>query len=814
MIEMASKCRITKVSRVFSSIYAYTARVGRRGALLFRAPWNIKAMKKLQSRIAPVFILTMVSSGLLVPLFHAQNLGSTVTVYTMPDGGYFSVDGQNYNHAMSAIWPAGSKHVLSVDSTVQNGGPTKTQYTFHGWSSSLGTLPSGNTVTVTADPAFTSYKAQFDLQYALSLIFFTCSDATNCQSPGVISVNGQPLGFTQDIYFTAGSQVILMATPNPGWVFAGWDAGYGQTIQGPMNTVVLNGPVSVYPIFRQARNINLAASPSGLQLLADRTKVSTPTVLQWGWDTSHTLGVISPQMDNNGKWWAFQSWSDGGASTHAYQVTQSLLPDTVTATYVAGASALLSTSPAGLALKIDGRSNWPSYGFIWGIGETHHLEAPAQQTDAQGRVWAFSAWSNGGAAVQDFRVPAIGADIGVHLNATYSPVGHLTVTSSLPGLTVQVDGSSCATPCDVVRPAGTMVHVSAPSSVPLSDGVRADFIGWPGSGTTAPDWSATLTGDPVLLVANYHTMNRLAASSAPPEGATWSMTPASTDGFYDTQAIVSVGITPLPGYKFHGWSGDLTGTKPAGVLAMTSPRSVQAQLDRAPYIAPTGVSNAAGTTPQTGIAPGSVASIFGASFATDMTAGPPNPLAQTLGGVTVRVGDRFIPLFFVSPSQINLQLPDDLPLGAQTLTVSSQGLPDVQASFTVVRDAPGLFALAVKDQSFAVAVHEDGSAVTTDAPAMHGELLTVYGTGFGPADHARPEGFAVPSDPAYLIVDSPGVLVGDAVLGAANAFAVPLRIGIDAVQFRLDDTAPSGTIASLHVIINGQDSNTVLLPVQ
>lgn len=769
-------------------------------------------MKKFQSRIAPVFILTMVSSVVLVPLFHAQNLGSTVTVSTDPDGAHFSVDGQGYNHAMSAIWPAGSKHVLSVDTAVQFGA-LKTRYTFGGWTYSGGPL-TGNTVTVTADPAFTSYKAKFSLEYALTLVFFTCSDSTNCQSPGVITVNGQPYSTSQDVYVAAGSQAKLIATPNPGWVFTGWNAGYGQTIQGPLNTVTMDGPASVYPIFRQARNINLATVPSGLELLADRTKVPTPTVMEWGWDTSHTLGVITPQMDNQGKWWAFKSWSDGGASTHAYQVAQSQQSDTVTATFAAGASTQLTTSPAGLALKIDGRSNWPGYGFVWGIGETHHLEAPAQQADAQGRVWAFSAWSNGGPAVQDFTVPANGADIGVHLNATYNPVGHLTVTSSLGGLTVQVDGSSCATPCDVLRPVGTTVRVNAPSSIPVADGVRADFMGWPGSGTTAPDWSATLTGDPVALVANYQMMNRLAASSAPPQGATWSITPSSPDGFYDAQAMVSVGVTPLPGFRFHGWSGDLAGTKPAGVLAMTSPRSVQALLDRSPYIAPTGVSNGAGTTPQAGLAPGSVVSVFGASFATDMTAGPTSPLVQTLGGVTVRVGDRFLPLIFVSPSQINLQLPDDLPLGAQTLTVSSQGLPDVQAGFTVVRDAPGLFAQMVNDQSFALVVHEDGSPVTSDAPALHGELLTVYGTGFGPADHGRPEGFTVPSDPPFLIVDTPNVLVGDAVLVASSAFVVPGRIGIDAVQFRLDDTAPTGTNASLHVTINGQDSNTVLLPVK
>jgi uncharacterized protein (TIGR03437 family) len=94
-------------------------------------------------------------------------------------------------------------------------------------------------------------------------------------------------------------------------------------------------------------------------------------------------------------------------------------------------------------------------------------------------------------------------------------------------------------------------------------------------------------------------------------------------------------------------------------------------------------------------------------------------------------------------------------------------------------------------------------------------LLTVYGTGFGPADHVRPEGFPVPASPRYLLLDSPSVLVGDtASLTAANAFVVPGRIGIDAVQFRLDDTAPTGIVANLHVTINGQDSNTVLLPIQ
>jgi uncharacterized protein (TIGR03437 family) len=138
----------------------------------------------------------------------------------------------------------------------------------------------------------------------------------------------------------------------------------------------------------------------------------------------------------------------------------------------------------------------------------------------------------------------------------------------------------------------------------------------------------------------------------------------------------------------------------------------------------------------------------------------------------------------------------------------------VNASFTAVRDAPGLFEQAVNGQSFAVAVHADGSAVTAGSPAGRGELLTVYGTGFGPTNPVRPLGFAVPQTPPFVLVDAASVLVGDAVIAAENAFAEPGSVAVDAVQFRLSKDAPAATNAPLRVNINGQLSNTVLLPVQ
>ena len=749
----------------------------------------------------------------LIPRCQGQDQGTATRIATVPPGLYFSVDGQIYLSAMSAIWPNGSKHTLLVTPPNQLQG--KAQFIFQNWAFAGGTF-TGDSMVITADPAIPEYDAVFEAQYDLNLVFWTCGDPVSCQNgPGVIYIGGTAYNSDQDIWTAAGSTVTLYAFPNTGYVFAGWQSGLNQVIQGFEDTVTMTAPVMVHPMFQVARRINLATVPAGLEVLADRAPVTTPTTMEWGWDSTHSVGAISPQLDATGQRWAFSSWSDAGAANHAYQVSESSVPDTLTATFVPAATITLVTSPQGLSLAVDGQSNVPPYNFTWGVGETHTLQAPAQQTDSQGRIWAFANWSNGGPATQSFTVPASAPSTGVRLVATYNPVGHLTVNSPMSGLTVTVDGASCSTPCDIQRPAGTQVRVSAPASVPLGTGTRADFSGWTGSvPAPAGDWVGILNGDPEVISANYQTMNLFSTAAVPAGSASWSVQPGSPDGYYASQTTVNVSVTAQPGYRFHGWSGDLNGSVPSGAVSMNVPRAVAALFDAVPYIAPTGVQNGAGSTPQPGVAPGSVISIYGSDLASAVATGPNSPLAQTLSGTVVQVANRLLPLFFVSPGQINAELPADLAEGPQTLTVSAQGQPDVHASFTVVRNAPGLFQQAVNGQSLAVALHADGSAVTLDSPAGRGELLTVYGTGFGPTDPVRPVGFAVPQTPPFLLLDAASVLVGDAVLTAENAFAIPGSVAVDAVQFRLGDGAPSATNAPLSVSINGQQSNTVLLPVQ
>jgi len=297
-------------------------------------------------------------------------------------------------------------------------------------------------------------------------------------------------------------------------------------------------------------------------------------------------------------------------------------------------------------------------------------------------------------------------------------------------------------------------------------------------------------------------LNRFTAASDPPNGAVWRVAPESGDGFYTTDAVVSVSLSTQPGFRFRRWDGDLTGTIPSGVVAMSAPRAVRALLDPIPYIAPTGVGNAAGETPATAVAAGSIVSVVGANLANATAVAGDGMLPQTLAGVTVRVSDRLLPLVFASPAQINAVLPGDLAEGRYVLTVSPPGQPDVRATFTVARNAPGIFGTVF---------HGDGSVVTADAPARAGELLTVYGTGFGPTDHPRFDGFPVPAAPDYLIADSVEGHVGEVAVQVVKAVAASGKVGIDSVQFRIAEGTASGT---LKITVNGVDSNSITVPIQ
>jgi uncharacterized protein (TIGR03437 family) len=658
------------------------------------------------------------------------------------------------------------------------------------------------------------------VSYAVDLNYFVCTAGPNatpdtCSSPGTVTLNGQTFIQNTEIYVSAGGNLAAAAYPNSGFIFGGWlpVPGSGNTSQAFLNSWIVNGPMILYPIFKPARpiGVSIQTSPVGLEVLVDRTPTYSPINLEWGMGTTHQVGGISPQYDLHGNLWVFNSWSDGGAYSHAYTVPggspQAL---SLTATYVTGTMVTFLTNPAGLALNVDGQQDFSDYTFAWAPGSSHTVTAPATAVDGSGNMWSFQSWSNNGPETQQITVSTNPGNN--RYTATYQPAGSLNINSNLPGVPMQVDGQPCPTPCSVGKAVGTKVQVTAPVSASGGPGAQLDFKGW--SDGAPASRAVTVMPKPTNLNAAYKLRYQLLTVSDPPNGVIWDTQPASPDSFFDVQTPVMIAVETKPGYQFLNWAGDASGEQPSVQVTMDGPHTVRAELNPVPYISPGGIQNSAAPTPKNEVAPGSAIAVYGVNLASAVNSAPASRLVQTLESVSVRAGGQLLPLFFVSPGQINAQLSSNLSEGQQTLTVHVEGKPDANAYFTVVRNAPGLFSRTTDSGAFAVATHQDGSAISTESPARRGEVVALYGTGLGPYNPSPADGVAVPAGQKYPLADPAVVVMGDHQAKPVWAGAASGRIGVAVVQMKIDDSIPHSTNLSLNVKINGVNSNAVLLPVE
>jgi len=790
----------------------------------------------------------------------AQN--SSVQVGTVPIGAAFSVDGVSYLSTQVFLWPKGSKHIIQFPFTQGPNGTTLpyqlssdglTQFTFGGWTAGGISLGGGAaSVTFTADPSIPSVLAALSENFLATVLFpnstpgATCAGAPgNPSSPGfvdgVVYFNGGCIASTTSIFVPSGS-IPLVEFPFPGWVFYGW-AINNTLVPGVVGTYTVTGPTTFTPLFSIAKRVHFMTNPPGLQVLVDRSPSQTPLIPSANGATcnpvynllppapplgfpalcmgdfdflpgsSHTIGANTPQTDSTGNYWVFEGFTNGTGQNGTY------IPDnatnvaaTVTASFVPGVRVTLATNQPGLQLTVDGRSNWQGYNFVWGQGETHPISAPATQVDSQGRTWTFVSWSNGGPATQTLTMPTTTTNLA--LMATFTQQPQVTINSVPQGLQFTVDGSSCTTPCAVSRASGYSMQVVAPTAFPSSPVSRINFTSW-SDGSTNNTRTVVFNQNSQTFSASYQSEWAIVATASPAGSASFTYSPGTSDGFFVNGTQVTVTVVPANGYKLIKWSGDLSGTFSTGYLTMTGPHAITAYMQAVPFIAPAGIMSAAGATPDGTMAPGSVISIYGNSLAPGLQIATGNPLPQTLGNVTVTIGNYILPLLFVSPGQINAQLPSELVDGNYNLLVQQTGQPDVTGQLTVSRDAPGVFTQTnLQQQPLVLAVHQDGTLVTFDSPAIHGEMISIYGTGFGPYASTLVDGFFVPATPPVTLSDSVMLNIGSIVKAPDFAGAAPGMVGMTLVQMKITDDIPSGTTVNLSMSVNSKQSTTVLLPLQ
>jgi uncharacterized protein (TIGR03437 family) len=730
-------------------------------------------------------------------------------VFTEPAGAGFYVDGRFYSGPATFLWPAGSKHVLNID-TIQTSNIGGRRFSFVNWTDNSQTFTTTNpTIAVTAGAAVTSFKATVTLEYEVSINFFDCSGAACAGSPGTVYVDNSPFLRSGKFWAVPDTQIRLSAVPNDGYVFVGW----GGLLSGTawITTHTVRGPVVISAQFAPGRKVRFRTDPPELEILVDRQLVRSPAELDLARGSKHLLAAPAFQYDQWSNLWVLDSFSTGGGQNSVYTVGDVNIPETIVAKFVPGVRVSFLTDPVNLRLTVDGRENWPGYNFVWPAGSKHTIAAPAEQQDAKGQRFAFRGWSNDGPAAQEITVGEGAAIDGLRLVARYLGLTRLTVQSIPAGMPMRVDGTDCQTPCVIDKPSGTEIQVNATEVVAVSDQTRMEFESWIDGGS--PGRTIALGSSSRTIAAKYRPAHRLTAYSDPEGGARIRTEPGSADGFFPDGSEVTLFAESKPGFAFRRWDGDVAGSYRSANMMMSGPRVARALLDRSPYIDPAGVRNAAAELPEPGVAPGSLISIIGASLSLRSEAGPDNPLAQAIAGVSVRVDSRILPLVFVSPEQINAQLPSDLAEGEYTLRVTVTGLPEVAGRFQVVRNAPGLFGNRVDGEVYAAAFHEDGTAISLESQARRGEVVTLLGTGFGPYKLRLPDGFRVPDTGAFALADRVEIAGAGFTLEPEWSGAAGGAIGVTATKIRIGDAVPAGSL-EIRARVNGRESNAVRLPVE
>ena len=233
--------------------------------------------------------------------------------------------------------------------------------------------------------------------------------------------------------------------------------------------------------------------------------------------------------------------------------------------------------------------------------------------------------------------------------------------------------------------------------------------------------------------------------------------------------------------------------------------------------ASTNVTSAAGGV--LSLAPGSLASAYGA----DLANGAPNsttlPWPPSFEGTSIAITDSTgaktpAPLTYVSQGQVNFQIPDTVPAGPVTMAVTSGDGTVSTAQATLTKYAPALFTLNASNLAAAVAICVSSSgAQTAEYPyqvvsgaivalplnlgACAQTVLELYGTGIDAATASNTQ------------VSMNGV-------SAPVLFAGPQQTypGLDQINITIPKSLAGTGSVSIVMTVAGTASNTVNITVQ
>jgi uncharacterized protein (TIGR03437 family) len=180
------------------------------------------------------------------------------------------------------------------------------------------------------------------------------------------------------------------------------------------------------------------------------------------------------------------------------------------------------------------------------------------------------------------------------------------------------------------------------------------------------------------------------------------------------------------------------------------------------WINPQGIINPTSFSP-TGspVAPGDFIRVYGSGLpATLKQALPPYP--PTLNGATVLINGQAVPIYETIPGAIDFLVPYATSGPTATIAVQVGAATSNTVTVPVAATAPGILTICTCGSGPGAILHNDGkgTVVSTAAPAVGGEIVSVYLTGLGTISPPVSDGAGGGTNPPSTTVVQPTVLIG------------------------------------------------------
>jgi uncharacterized protein (TIGR03437 family) len=203
-----------------------------------------------------------------------------------------------------------------------------------------------------------------------------------------------------------------------------------------------------------------------------------------------------------------------------------------------------------------------------------------------------------------------------------------------------------------------------------------------------------------------------------------------------------------------------------------------------------GVQNAAPVVAGTGnLARGELISLYGSNLANGVSpafdSGSPT---LSLAGASVSIGGLAAPISFASPTQINVQVPFEIPAGVASVnvTVTVGTLTSAPVVMSVVTADPGMLYMQAGNTTAV-----PSQANTATIPATPGTALVIVASGLGSISPAVATG-TMPSSSESVALAIPTVTMNGALVAVSSANY--LGAGIYAITANVPGSASSGTV--------------------